>query len=97
METNITALIDIKFVVAQVLLTYGILAYGIKNPTSVVKHLLSFLVGCLLGVIWYIIIKATLDTLIISFLIAVIGYDKIINPILKQLNVENYNNNKGIV
>lgn len=97
MVIDIENWIDLKYAGAQVLATYVVLGFIIKHPKTIHKHISSFLVGCLLGAIWYIKLHTAIDTLIISFLVAVAFYDKLISPILEHFGVKKYHNGKGII
>lgn len=98
MDINIMDFINVKYILVQVLGVYAILSFVIKNPSENKKHILSFLWGITLGLIWYYPLKAPLDVILVSLLIAIVGYDKIINPILTKLGYSHDDfKDKGII
>ena len=100
METNIfntiISKLDLVYTACCILITYCSLAFVTKNPNVQLKHILSFLWGVALGLFWYFKFNTPIDTLILSFLVGIIGYDKLINPILKIFGIT-YNNDKGLI
>lgn len=96
MEVDILKLIDMKYILCTIISTYIILSYGIKHVSTLRKYISYFLIGCTFGTIWYFILHISIDTLILSFLISLIGYHKIITPILKQFGVT-HRNGKGLI
>ncbi len=98
MEINVINFLDLKYIISLVLGSYGILSFVIKTPSSTQKHIFTFSWGVALAIVWYYALHITLDTLIVSFIISVVGYDKLLAPILKQLNISyDDHNGKGII
>jgi len=98
MELNIINLLDLKYTVCVILGSYGIISFVIKNPDAAHKHIITFSWGVALATIWYYLMHTAIDTLILSFIIAVIGYDKLLNPILDKLGISyDDHKDKGIV
>lgn len=92
---NINELIDFKYAIGIILGAYLIITYLINNTKFIKsdtedthKHISIFLWGVALGIIWYLTLNSKLDTLIITYFVSVLSYDKVLNPILKKLGIK---------
>ena len=87
---------EMAYVLAVVMATWIVLTYFICKTTEKQRILVSFIVGIILGAVWYLFIKPTpgIDKLILSLFAAMGFYKAILGQILNAMNFD-YNNNKG--
>ena len=85
---------EMAYVLAVVLATWIILTYFFSQTTEKQRIGITFLVGIILGVVWYLFIKPTpgIDKLILSLFAAMGFYKAILGQILNALNFD-YNKN----
>ena len=88
---------ELVFMLAQIFLTYNVLKFVFKSPTTKQKIGSTWICGAVLGVCWYLFVDGVeLFKLIFAYLAAPTFYDWVIKWLEKK-KVMKYNNNKGLV
>lgn len=90
---NLFNSISFAFIAIVLLVTYGINEIATKIATKIAKKklpryfksLVSLIVGIVTMVLYLYKLDASLETVLLSFLICTFGYDLIIKPILKAI------------
>lgn len=81
--------ISIVFISIVCLSTYGIIRIVsniIKGKVSrQIKSLISLIIGILISILYIYKLNASIETVLLSFLICTFGYDLIIKPITKNI------------
>lgn len=91
METTIIAQlldsISFSFIAIVCLLTYGVIKtiQGIIGCeiSRLMKSIVALIAGIIMCIIYIVIVKASIETVLLSFLICTFGYDIILKPIIK--------------
>lgn len=84
------------YMASVVLLTYIILKFVYKSTGETQRFLVSVMSGLVLGIVWYLAVKAPLDQLIFSYLGAVGFYHILIKRVMAYFE-DKYNNDKGVI
>ena len=85
------------YLITVVCAIYLVLKYIVLKPTKRTKILLSILMGIILGVITIYLDKDSKPMqVIMTFFVAMVGYNWIIKGIMQKLG-DKYDNNKGLV
>ena len=79
--------LSFTYIFSVVLFTYFLISTFFKKSKLEIKQLITFIVGLVLALVWYFVIKTELDALIPSFAVAVVLYDFVIKAILKAFKV----------
>ena len=95
MEFHIESLVNLYYILSVTVFTYLILLLVINTNKRYVKVLTSIITGSIIGFVFYRFKLSTIDVLITSFLISIVGYEWIIKQILDKFNIST-NNNIGI-
>lgn len=95
MEFHIESLVNLYYILSVTVFTYLILLLVINTNKRYVKVFTSIITGSIIGFIFYHFKVATIDVLITSFFISIVGYEWIIKQILDKFNITT-NNNIGI-
>lgn len=82
--TELLSLIDFKYVLSQIFMSYIVLYFIVKKPRRKEKYLATLLCGIVLGIVWYLFILKDLSVLILSFVFASFAYDWIIKHITNK-------------
>lgn len=84
--------VSLVFIAIVCLITYGIIETikGIrKKPVSRnVKSIISLVVGILVAIFYIYKLEASIESILLSFLICTFGYDLILKPILKAIKAK---------
>lgn len=84
--------VSLVFIAIVCLITYGIIETikGIrKKPVSRnVKSIISLVVGILVAIFYIYKLKASIESILLSFLICTFGYDLILKPIFKAIKAK---------
>lgn len=84
--------VSLVFIAIVCLITYGIIETinGIrKKPVSRnVKSIISLVVGILVAIFYIYKLEASIESILLSFLICTFGYDLILKPILKTIKAK---------
>lgn len=84
--------VSLVFITIVCLITYGIIETikGIrKKPVSRnVKSIISLVVGILVAIFYIYKLEASIESILLSFLICTFGYDLILKPILKAIKAK---------
>lgn len=84
--------VSLVFIAIVCLITYGIIETikGIrKKPVSRnVKSIISLVVGILIAIFYIYKLDASIESVLLSFLICTFGYDLILKPILKAIKAK---------
>lgn len=95
MEFHIENLVNLYYILSVTVFTYLILLLVINTNKRYVKVFTSIITGSIIGFIFYHFKVATIDVLVTSFLISIVGYEWIIKQILDRFNITT-NNSIGI-
>lgn len=92
MEFGIENLVNLYYILSVTCLTYLILLLVINTTRRYVKVVVSLFSGIMIGLVFYYFKLATMDTIISSFFISIVGYEWIIKYVLDKFNIKPNNN-----
>ena len=85
----------VTYLVTTVLLTFLVLSYIITKPNKLVKILVHFASGLVLGLIWYFVDKVIISDLVLTFCLTYVAYSWVVKTLCDKFNLK-YDNGVGI-